>query len=210
MIDANTQLDDIPWFLNCQNPDVQKAREEARKNPVPFTDPNRTGQSKKTIEPDTLKFIEEEKNRERQERENRKHKKTLQEATKELPAEACWDTMRAKWVLPNGTPIAPPRVTIQRKARRMANVPVTTAADITPIPTGDIPAGAEVLQSTFDPRIVCYRTPNSKKVTFRGQETTLSKAALTVAREHGKNWPTIQGPLYWTLNGVKLAKPKGK
>jgi hypothetical protein len=55
-----------------------------------------------------------------------------------------------------------------------------------------------------DPQITC-QVAGPKTVMFRGQEQSLSQAALTVIREMGYAWTAVSGPEYWTYNGVKLA-----
>jgi hypothetical protein len=47
---------------------------------------------------------------------------------------------------------------------------------------------------------------DDKHIRFRGELTNLTKAAMTLAKEAGHNWPTIQGPMYWTHNGKKLVE----
>lgn len=65
-----------------------------------------------------------------------------------------------------------------------------------------VPIGAE-LQSVFDDQITCTVATN-KKVVFRGEEQSLSAAALIVAHEKGFEWSAIQGPLYWKYEDMPL------
>lgn len=71
-----------------------------------------------------------------------------------------------------------------------------------------IETGAE-LQSVFDEQIVCVVNDN-KKVVFRDEPMSLSRAALVVAREHGREWNTINGPLHWKWRGTTLAEWKDR
>ena len=71
-------------------------------------------------------------------------------------------------------------------------------------PAVGIEPGVE-LQSVFNDAELCVVEDN-KKVIFRGDSTTLSAAALTVARESGREWKTINGPAYWKRDGTTLAE----
>jgi hypothetical protein len=42
------------------------------------------------------------------------------------------------------------------------------------------------------------------RILFRGEDHSYTSAAKILARETGRNWPSIQGPLYWTYKGRKL------
>src|SRR5262249_36637453 len=61
------------------------------------------------------------------------------------------------------------------------------------------------LDSVFDDDIHCT-VKDDRRVMFRGDEQSLSAAALIVAHEKGYNWPTIAGPVYWKHNGKTLAE----
>jgi hypothetical protein len=67
-----------------------------------------------------------------------------------------------------------------------------------------IKAGAE-LHSVFDEAVTCI-VRDDTSVTFRGEEHSLSSAAMIVARENGYNWPSIAGPTYWKFEGKTLAE----
>jgi hypothetical protein len=69
-----------------------------------------------------------------------------------------------------------------------------------------LPPGT-VLQFIKDPNVTC-EVAGSKKVRFRGEEVSLSRAALTVLHEMGFNWPTVSGWTAWTYDGVKLSAIK--
>ncbi len=69
-----------------------------------------------------------------------------------------------------------------------------------------IEPGAE-LRSVFDDEMVCI-VEDERKVTFRGDSTSVSGAALIIARETGREWNTINGPAYWKFNGKTLAELK--
>ena len=43
-------------------------------------------------------------------------------------------------------------------------------------------------------------------VEFRGEEQSLSSAALTIAHEKGRQWSTIAGPDYWNFDGKTLSE----
>lgn len=45
---------------------------------------------------------------------------------------------------------------------------------------------------------------DAKKVSFRGDVMSLSKAALMAIHEMGFTWPTANGFEYWSLNGKRL------
>jgi hypothetical protein len=67
-----------------------------------------------------------------------------------------------------------------------------------------IPVGAE-LQSAFDENVVCA-VKDDTSVWFRGEEHSLSGAALIVAKENGYDWPSIAGPVYWKYHGKTLSE----
>lgn len=54
-----------------------------------------------------------------------------------------------------------------------------------------------------DHQITCT-VAGARKVLFRGQQMSLSAAALAVVNEMGYDWTAIQGSAYWAFNGVKL------
>lgn len=61
-----------------------------------------------------------------------------------------------------------------------------------------------VLTFVKDPTITCT-VAGARKVLFRGQEMSLSAAALAVVREMGFDWTTIRGSEYWAHEDVKLS-----
>ena len=67
-----------------------------------------------------------------------------------------------------------------------------------------IEAGAE-LHSVFDDNVVCVVEDN-KKVRFRDDVMSISRAALIVAGDHGRDWKTINGILYWKFEGTTLGE----
>ena len=62
-----------------------------------------------------------------------------------------------------------------------------------------------VLSFSKDPDITC-QVAGLRSVLFRGQELSLSAAALIVIREMGYEWSTVRGAEYWMHDGVKLAQ----
>lgn len=62
----------------------------------------------------------------------------------------------------------------------------------------------DVLTFTKDPGVTCT-VAGPRRVTFRGQELSLSAAALIAVREMGYEWTTVRGAEYWAFDGVKLA-----
>jgi hypothetical protein len=60
------------------------------------------------------------------------------------------------------------------------------------------------LTFTKDPDVTCTIV-GAKTVSFRGNEISLSGAALQAVREMGYNWSTVRGSDYWAHNGVKLS-----
>ena len=59
------------------------------------------------------------------------------------------------------------------------------------------------LKSLFDDTVTCVVVDNSK-VEFRGEVMSLSKAALLVAHDHGRNWKSITGSEYWKFDEETL------
>ena len=59
------------------------------------------------------------------------------------------------------------------------------------------------LESVFDENVKCV-VQDSKRVIFKDTSMSLSAAALLVAHENGKEWISINGPLYWKYNGRTL------
>jgi hypothetical protein len=66
-------------------------------------------------------------------------------------------------------------------------------------------APGTVLQSVFDENITCT-VKGERWVDFRGEETSLSKAALEIAHQKGYSWSTIAGPDYWKYGGKTLSE----
>ncbi|MEH6790959.1 GIY-YIG nuclease family protein [Parasphingorhabdus sp.] len=66
----------------------------------------------------------------------------------------------------------------------------------------NVPLGS-TLTFVKDDQITCTVT-GARKVLFRGEEMSLSAAALAVVNEMGYDWTAIQGPAYWAFDGVKL------
>ena len=62
-----------------------------------------------------------------------------------------------------------------------------------------------VLQSVFDDTITCT-VKGERWVEFRGQEHSLSSAALEIAHEKGLGWSAIAGPDYWKYEGRTLSE----
>ena len=61
------------------------------------------------------------------------------------------------------------------------------------------------LKFTRDENITCEVTSKTR-VNFRGQDHSLSSAALILMNEQGYNWGKIQGPRFWTYNGKTLSE----
>lgn len=61
-----------------------------------------------------------------------------------------------------------------------------------------------VLTFTKNPEVTCT-VAGPRKVLFRGQELSLSAAALQAVREMGYNWSTVRGSDYWSYGGEKLS-----
>ncbi|MFO0392311.1 MAG: GIY-YIG nuclease family protein [Planctomycetota bacterium] len=68
----------------------------------------------------------------------------------------------------------------------------------------DLPAGT-ILHSVLDESITC-EVADDRRIRFRGDEHSLSSAALIVAREKGYQWKTIAGPQYWKFDGRTLSE----
>ena len=65
-----------------------------------------------------------------------------------------------------------------------------------------LPIGTK-LDSTLKPGEKAI-VSGEKRVRFRGEKMTLSKAAMILAEETGRKWPRIQGPMYWMHRGKIL------
>jgi hypothetical protein len=61
-----------------------------------------------------------------------------------------------------------------------------------------------VLSFTKDPTITCT-VAGPSKVSFHGEELSLSQAALKAIHAMGYAWPAVNGFKYWTLDGVRLS-----
>ncbi|MEO0402973.1 MAG: GIY-YIG nuclease family protein [Pseudomonadota bacterium] len=64
-------------------------------------------------------------------------------------------------------------------------------------------AGAE-LNSVFDPNVTCH-VHDRTNVVFRSEIVSQSAAALSIARESGRNWSSLAGPQYWLFDDVTLS-----
>jgi hypothetical protein len=62
-----------------------------------------------------------------------------------------------------------------------------------------------VLSFLKDPAVTCI-VHDGRKVRFREEVMSLSRAALLAIRDMGFNWPTANGFEYWTYNGMKLSE----
>lgn len=67
-----------------------------------------------------------------------------------------------------------------------------------------VPSGA-VLTFSKDPSITATVIDN-KRVDFKGENTSLSKAALSVVQQLGYNWKAVAGPDYWQFEGESLSE----
>ena len=65
-------------------------------------------------------------------------------------------------------------------------------------------APGAVLAFSKDPGVTCTVT-GPKAVLFKGEEQSLSAAALKAVRDMGYSWSRVNGFEYWTCDGVKLA-----
>lgn len=61
------------------------------------------------------------------------------------------------------------------------------------------------LISSFNPQVTC-EVIDDRRILFRNVITSLSEAALSIARETGRNWKAVQGPQFWTYDGKSLAE----
>ena len=66
----------------------------------------------------------------------------------------------------------------------------------------EIPVGA-ILEFAKDPETTCTVSGN-KKIQFEDQETSLSRAALTILHRMGYTWQQVRGPSYWLFEGESL------
>lgn len=62
-----------------------------------------------------------------------------------------------------------------------------------------------VLSFLKDPAVTCI-VHDARKVRFRDEVMSLSRAALLAIRDMGFNWPTANGFEYWTHNDIKLSE----
>lgn len=62
-----------------------------------------------------------------------------------------------------------------------------------------------VLSFLKDPAVTCI-VHDARKVRFRDEVMSLSRAALLAIRDMGFNWPTANGFEYWTYDGIKLSE----
>jgi hypothetical protein len=67
-----------------------------------------------------------------------------------------------------------------------------------------IAIGTELV-SVFDEAITCT-VVSDRRVIFRGEETSLSASALTIALETGRNWAAVAGPDFWKHDGRPLSE----
>lgn len=67
-----------------------------------------------------------------------------------------------------------------------------------------LPPGS-VLTFAKDPDVVCT-VAGPRKVTFEGEEMTISAAAMIVVRRMGYTWPTVNGFEYWCHEGARLSE----
>jgi len=61
-----------------------------------------------------------------------------------------------------------------------------------------------VLQLFRDPTIICTTVDEENKVSFKGDVTSLSDAALQAVQSKGIEWPTVSGPWEWAYQGKRL------
>lgn len=66
-----------------------------------------------------------------------------------------------------------------------------------------VPVGAELV-SKFDAALKATVLGEGGRISYGGVQTSLSKAALDIARASGRNWPTIQGTAFWLYDGKRL------
>lgn len=67
-----------------------------------------------------------------------------------------------------------------------------------------LPPGS-TLTFTKDPTMLC-EVVGPRTVRFRGEEMSLSQAALRAVREMGYNWSTVNGFEYWAFRRTKLSE----
>lgn len=67
-----------------------------------------------------------------------------------------------------------------------------------------IPIGAELTFSK-DPAVTCI-VSSAKKVLFRGEQMSVSGAALVAVRDVGYHWKTVNGWAYWLYEGQLLSE----
>lgn len=65
-----------------------------------------------------------------------------------------------------------------------------------------IEVGAEIV-SILKPEEKAIVLDN-KHIMFRGEKTSISAAALVLAKETGRPWPSVRGPAYWAYKGQVL------
>ena len=65
-----------------------------------------------------------------------------------------------------------------------------------------VPIGA-TLEFVKDQNVTA-KVVSDKAIEFRGERTSLSKAALTLVHELGYSWRTLNGALYWMHEGLTL------
>lgn len=61
----------------------------------------------------------------------------------------------------------------------------------------------QILTFTKDPGVTC-EVAGPRTVLFKGQEQSLSSAALQAVRDMGYSWAAVNGFEYWSQHGVKL------
>ena len=55
-----------------------------------------------------------------------------------------------------------------------------------------------------DPAIVCTTVDDKNKVSFKGEVTSLSDAALQAVTGLGFDWDAVSGPWEWSFEGKRL------
>jgi hypothetical protein len=75
--------------------------------------------------------------------------------------------------------------------------------EVRTFPSMNIPLGS-VLTFIKDETITCT-VSGPRKVNFRGEDLSPSKAALLVIHEMGYDWPAVSGMGYWAYEGIKIA-----
>jgi T5orf172 domain len=61
-----------------------------------------------------------------------------------------------------------------------------------------------VLELYRDPAIICTTVDGINQVNFRGDQTSLSDAALEACKALGFDWPSASGPWEWSFKGKRL------